>query len=615
LRDDLLAYYDGELAFLRELGAEFAARYPRVAGRLQLEAGKCEDPHVERLLEGVALLTARVRQKLDDEFPEITEALLEVLYPHDLRPLPSMAIVQFSPGPDASKLLGGHTVPSGTKLASATVEGSPCRFRTTYPTTLWPLSIAEAKLYPDRVVVAGKPAGAVALLRLELRASQGLEIAGSGVDRLRFYLDGEAPTVYALYEMLLCRVCQVQARGRRSNGEEESLILGPEPIRPVGFAQDEGMFPYPARSFPGYRLLQEYFAFPEKFLFFDLLGLERLAGKDWTGPVEILIFLDGVSRADLNVGASNFRLGCSPIVNLFPLTAEPIHLDQSKYEYRVVPDVNRPLATEIHAIESVSSTSSFLGEPEPIEPFYALRRDDNDPSRSSSRSSSRLYWIARRRPSRKRNDEGLEVDLSFVDPDFTPKRPADKTITVRALCTNRDLPSRLPFGGDQGDLQMEAPGPVGRVRCLSKPTPALRPPLGRKAHWRLISHLSLNHLSIVDDEEGAEVLRTILRLYDWADSAVTRQQIAGISRVSSRRVAARTGRTIGNAACLGIEVDLEFDESHFVGSGALLFAGVLERFFGMYASINSFTRLVARSRQREGILKRWPPRGGERSPL
>ncbi|CAN5802768.1 type VI secretion system baseplate subunit TssF [soil metagenome] len=609
MRDDLLAYYNGELAFLRELGAEFAARYPRVAGRLQLEAGKCEDPHVERLLEGVALLTARVRQKLDDEFPEITEALLEVLNPQDLRPLPSMAIAQFSPGPDASKLAGGYTVPSGTKLTSEPVEGAPCRFRTTYPTTLWPLTIAEARLHPDRVVVSGKPSGAVALLRLELRASPGTEVAASGVDRLRFYLNGDSPTVHALYEMLLCRVCQVQARGRRPGGEEESLILGPEPIRPVGFAQDEGMVPYPARSFPGYRLLQEYFAFPEKFLFFDLVGLDRLAGREWVGPVEILIFLDGVPRADLNVNAANFRLGCAPIVNLFPLTAEPISLDQARYEYRLVPDINRPLATEIYAIESVSSTSSFLGEPEPIEPFYALRRDDNGPGRS------RLYWVAHRRPSRRRNDEGLEVDISFVDPEFTPKRPADKTITVRSLCTNRDLPARLPFGGDQGNLQMEAPGPIGRVRCLSKPSPSLRPPLGRQAHWQLISHLSLNHLSIVDEEEGAEALRTILRLYDWADSAVTRQQIAGITRVSSRRVAARTGRTIGNAACLGIEVELEFDESHFVGSGALLFAGVLERFFGMYASINSFTRLVARSRQREGILKRWPPRGGERSPL
>ena len=207
------------------------------------------------------------------------------------------------------------------------------------------------------------------------------------------------------------------------------------------------------------------------------------------------------------------------------------------------------------------------------------------------------------------------VDLSFVDPEFRPSAPAGEMITVRTTCTNRDLPSRLPFGGEQGDFELEGKAPVSRVRCVRRPTKTVRPPLGRASRWPLISHLALNHLSLVDTDEGLDALREVLRVYDFTDSAVTRQQIAGITRVSSRRVAGRTGRRVGNVVCLGVEVDLEFDEANYVGSGAFLLASVLERFLGLYVSINSFSQLVARTRQREGILKRWPPRAGERTLL
>jgi type VI secretion system protein ImpG len=225
------------------------------------------------------------------------------------------------------------------------------------------------------------------------------------------------------------------------------------------------------------------------------------------------------------------------------------------------------------------------------------------------------YWYATRRRSQRKDDPGTEVELSFVDPAFKPRLPACETITVHITSTNRDLPSRLPFGGDQGDFTLEAPGPVSRVRCLRKPTKPLRPPVGRAAQWRLISHLSLNHLSLADQEEGLDALREALLIYDFAESAATRQQIAGVTGVSSRRIPVRTGRKIGSAVCLGVEVTVEFDETHFVGGGAFLLASVIDRFLGLYTSINSFTRLVARTRQREGILKQWPARAGERTLL
>ncbi|MBX6314112.1 MAG: type VI secretion system baseplate subunit TssF, partial [Isosphaeraceae bacterium] len=284
--DDLLAYYNSELAFLRDLGAEFAAKYPKVAGRLQLEADKCEDPHVERLLEGFAFLAARVRQKIDDEFPEITNALLGLLYPHYLRPLPSMTVVQLLPGPDTARLLGGYTVARGARLDSPPVRGSPCQFRTAYPVTLWPIAVETARLVHDRVVMPGKPPEAVSLLQLSLRAAEPTTFSELAPDGLRFYLDGEPPNVHALYELMLNDVCRVVVRGMRADGSEEAITLSNEAVRPVGFGPDEGMFPYPSRSFPGYRLLQEYFALPEKFLFFDLTGLDRLRGRGWGGRIE-----------------------------------------------------------------------------------------------------------------------------------------------------------------------------------------------------------------------------------------------------------------------------------------------------------------------------------------
>jgi type VI secretion system protein ImpG len=256
----------------------------------------------------------------------------------------------------------------------------------------------------------------------------------------------------------------------------------------------------------------------------------------------------------------------------------------------------------------VSSVGSFLEDSIKYEPFYTFRHD-------GGRSGNQPYWVASRRPSLRKDDAGTEVYLSFVDRGFSPNLPASRTVTVHAACTNRDLPARLPFGGDLGDLTLEAPAPISRARCLRRPTKSLRPGLRRGSQRKLISHLSLNHLSLAGTEEGLEALRDVLSLYDFADNPVTRQQIQGITGLSSRRAAGRTGRGVGNAVCQGVEVSLEFDESSFVGSGVFLFASVLERFFALYATINSFSQLVARSRQRGGILKRWPPRSGERTLL
>jgi type VI secretion system protein ImpG len=619
MRDELLGYYERELVFLRQMGAEFAAKYPKVAGRLLLEPDKCEDPHVERMIEAFAFLASRVHLKIDDEFPEITESLLNVLYPHYLAPIPSMSVAQFALDPAQGKLTTGYKIDRGTILYSRPIQGTPCRFRTCYPVTLWPVEVTNASLESlDPVSSRGKYSEAV--IKIGLRCVNNTKLAEIKVkegederliESLRFYINGEAQLIFPLYELIFNderHVERVELRpvnGKRGRGPA-SVTLPPSSIKPVGFGQDEGMLQYSARSFMGYRLLTEYFSFPDKFLFFDVTGLGAAARAGFGEEFEILIYLKDVTPPRGVVDARTFQLGCAPIINLFRKVAEPIHLAQQQHEYRVIPDIHRQAATEIYAIDSVTTTSAYLEGSREFQPFYSYRH-------AYDREQSRAFWYATRRASERPDDEGTEVYISLVDLDFSPHVPPVETLTVHTTCTNRDLPGRLPFGGREGDFEVENAGPLARVRCLRKPTDTLRPPMRRGAHWRLISHLSLNHLSIVEGQPSGEpeALREILMLYDFMDSAATRKQIAGVSKLTSRRVVRQTGSRVGAGFVRGIETTIEFDEEQYVGSGVFLFASVLERFLALYASVNSFNQLVAKTRQREGVMKRWQPRAGE----
>jgi type VI secretion system protein ImpG len=621
MRDELLAYYERELVFLRQLGAEFARKYPKVAGRLLLEADKCEDPHVERMIESFAFLAGRIHLKIDDEFPEITESFLNVLYPHYLAPIPSMSIVQFALDPEQGKLTTGYTIERGTALYSRPIQGTPCRFRTAYPVTLWPIEVASASMESTGPVDT-RGMWAEAALRIRLRCTNETRLSElktgpderSGlIESLRFYISGEPQLVYPLYEMIFNNAVRVELRpsgakpGKAGAARPPSAIsLEPSSLRGVGFEDDEGLLPYTARSFLGYRLLTEYFTFPDKFLFFDVTGLDLAARAGFGAELDVLIHLRDVAPPRSTIDAETFRLGCAPIVNLYEKVAEPIRLTQEQNEYRVIADVHRQTATEIHSIESVTTTDTYLQQSREFQPFYSYRHGRN-------RGESQTFWYATRRPSQREADFGTEVHLSLVDLAFNPHVPPAETITVRATCTNRDLPGRLPFGGRDGDFEVEGAGPLSGVRCLKKPTATLRPPLARGAQWRLISHLSLNPLSLVARESDGtpDALREILMLYDFMDSPSTRKHIAGIRGVASRQIVRQTGSRIGTGFVRGIETTLEFDEDQYVGSGVFLLASVLERFLALYVSVNSFNQLVIKTKQREGHVKRWPPRSGE----
>ncbi len=600
MQESLLEYYERELAMFRQLGQEFAQAYPKVASRLLLEPGKCEDPHVERLIQAVAFLTARIHHKIDDEFPEISNALLGLLYPHYLAPVPSMSIAEFTVDPEQGKLTSGYEMPRHTLLYSRPIDGTQCRFRTGYPLTLWPVAVTAARFdLPERVATGSKALG---LIRLEVQCQGGISFRELQIERLRFYLDGEGQSGHALYELLLNKTRQVWIRPADSKPGRKPVVLPASCIQPVGFGEEEGLLPYPSHALTGYRLLQEYFTFPQKFLFVDFTHFPNAGQCDLGDKAEVLIFLDQVPRADHVISRDNFKLGCVPIVNLFPQIAEPIRLDHTQHEYRIIPDLRRQQAHEVYGVTEVALTAADSQTVHPVHPLYSIRHGGTD-------EKPLAYWYAVRRPGEKKGDNGTELLVSLVDLDMNPTLPPFETLTVYTLCTNRDLPAKLSADEVRGEFELEGAAPVARIRALIKPTEPVRPPLSGERQWRLISHLSLSYLSLTGD--GPEPLREILGLYDFSGSSVVRQQIAGILGVGARRVVRRPGAMGWQGFCRGTEVTIEFDEEKYVGSSLFLFASVLEQFLGLYTTMNSFTQLVATTRQRDKPIKLWPPRTGE----
>ncbi len=609
MRDELLNYYERELTFLRQMGAEFADKYPKIARRLLLEPTQCEDPHVERMIEAFAFLAARVHLKIDDEFPEITEALLGVIYPHFVRPIPSMSVAELSSDPENAALITGFPVPRGAVLNSRPIDGLPLRFRTCFDVTLWPIMISGTQWKtPDRLSPAPKSSGATAALRTEIRYAPGVLPDKLNIRSLRFFLNGEAALIHSFYELLCNNTMQILLRDLTPGSRKPPITLPATCLQAVGFHENEALIPYPRRSFEGYRIIQEFFHFPEKFFFMELSGLEELIGSGFKTGFEIVVLISRFERPDrmqqleVGIGPNSLKLNCTPIINLFKQTAEPILLSHNKAEYGIVPDVRRPLAMEIFSVEEVLSSNPSSGDITYFEPFYSYRH-------GAIRDNKQTFWQSMRRQSTRRNDDGTEVSLSLVDLSGRPMRPDFDAITVRTVCSNRDLPSRMPIGNEAGDLEPQGLAPIRKVTILRKMTAPVRPPVGKGALWRLISHLSLNYLSLVED--GKESFQEILRLYDFENSPALQKQIVGISSISSQRHFARLVSENGISFARGLKIEMELDEEQFVGAGAYLFASVVERFLALYVTMNSFSQLTVRTKQRKEVLGAWPPRTGQ----
>ncbi len=449
-------YYERELIFIRQFAQEFAERYPSAAGRLLIEPNRSGDPHIERMIESFALLAGRIHHKLDDEFPELTEALLGVLYPHYLAPAPSMSIVEFQLDATRGPLPEGFTIPRHSRMRTARVGNLACRYRTGYPVTLWPIELTGATLQsPPFPREYDPPRRTAAALRLQFDCLSKLKFSQLSLDTLRLYLFGDNHIVGMLYELIFNHATQVVFRSTDPNSKLRPIVLAPDKcLKPVGFDKADGLLPYPTRSFLGYRLLSEFFAMREKFLFVDLSGWQCAAQAGFQEKLEVVIFLNHtVPRVQEYVDTTTFRLGCTPIVNLFEQIAEPAVLEQSRYEYRVVPDVAHSRGMEVYSIDEVTSTDPASSVTTTYRPFYAFHHD-------RAAGDGRTFWHASRRASTLDGDRGTEMFLQLVNLDFQPQLPADDTLVIRTTCTNRDLPQSVATRG--GAVVLRA----GRRRAL-----------------------------------------------------------------------------------------------------------------------------------------------------
>lgn len=616
----LLRHYEAELAYMREMGAEFAASYPKIAARLGMDGIEVLDPYVERLLEGVAFLSARVQLELELQYPNFTSNLLEIVYPHFLAPTPSMMIAAFKPDLANPALKDGFRIPRQSVLRAPPSDGqqTPCQFRTAHEVTLWPVEIAEAEYIDGRgaLVAAGvvRDVEARAAIRLRLRRAGGLPIGELGLDRLNIFLGGTAARGWQIHEVLCTETTALVARSTDRRADWVLPLQGA--VVPRGFARDEALLPTPAQTFDGYRLLQEYFAMPERFRFVDLTGLARGLSRA-TGPeVDIYILLRH-GHGDLAAGlsAAAFTLNAVPAVNLFEKRLDRVQVTDRETEHHIVPDRTAPLDFELHTLLSVTGISGEGLEDVTFRPFFA----SDDFTAAGSRHPA--YYTLRRRMRQRTEREklkgartnylGSEGFLSLVDPNQAPYGADIRQLDVRALVTNRDLPVLLSSSGmDQFDL-IDG-GPIQSVRAIVSPTRP-RPTLAQgDAAWRVIGHLSLNYLSIADADHGsgAAALRELIGIYTPPGDRALEKQLEGIVKVTTAPIVRRLTDEVLSTAVRGLEIRLTLDESAFEGTGCYLLGAVLERFFRKYATINSFTETVLITPQR-GEITRWRPTPGK----
>ena len=616
----LLRYYNVELQHLREMGAEFSRQFPKIAGRLGMDGIEVSDPYVERLLEGVGFMAARVQLKLDAEFPRFTQRLQEIVYPNYLAPTPSMLIARFQPQPDEANLAQGVTIPRGSALrGAASGDATACEFRTAHDVTLWPVEIVEARYFsyaPD-LPLAALPAGARIKggVRLRLRTSAGVTFDQLPLADLRLFLGGGDEVAYRLYELCL-GACAGMLVAPATRPLPWHAYLPPEHVRPAGFRDSEALLPPALRTFQGYRLLQEYFAFPQRFLFVDLCGIGPALRRHGGTDLEVvLLFERGDPTLESVVDGASFSLYCTPAINLFARRTDRIHLTDATHEYHVVPDRAHPMDYEVYEVQDVTGIGAGADSEQRFAPMYAASHAD-DPAGGAyftTLREPRLLSEGQKRNGARSSYIGSEVFVALVDPQEAPYGQNLRQLSVNALCTNRDLPLLMPLGVGGTDFSLDIAAPVASVRCIKGPSRPAAPPWDGAAAWRFISHLSLNYLSLLNtsEREGAAALRQMLALYATAGAAGMAKQIDALRGVRATPTVRRLEGAGPIAFGRGIRIELEVDEMGFQGGSAFLFGSVLAEFFARHASINAFTETVLRSPGR-GTIMEWEPRCGTR---
>lgn len=618
----LLHHYRRELQHVRESGAEFAREFPKIAGRLGLETLECADPYVERLLEGFAFVAARTQLKIESSRSALARHLLETLCPDALAPLPSMLIAEIEPALDEGSLAAGFTLERGTRLKGPRVDGQgDCVFVTARDLTLWPLRIVEVAPLGSAAAVESRGVAPAPDIRsglaVTIETSGGQSLAELPLDELGLLLHGAEGAGALLYEQLFahCRDVALVADGtpRRS-------ARGPLRLERQGFDDAEALLPVTPRRFQGERLLQEYFALPARFRFARVAGLGGCLARVEGGRATLVFQFDNpLGEIADTCSVDNLRLNCVPAINLFAKSADRIQLDAGGLHRHVVPDRTRPLDYEVHSVTSVTGFGAKADQRRSFAPLFG-----GDATAQAVSASDSAFYTLEREPrlqggaSRRRGPRssyiGSETFLSIVDGARAPFGGELRQLGVELLCTNRDLPLHLPLGTGRTDFTLEIGAPVASIRCLSGPTVPRPSRAGADDAWRLVSALSLNHLSIddaADAGEGAALLRRILELQSGADDSAARRQLEGIVGVSSERVVRERRRGGRVDIAHGLEIRLRADEAAFEGGGVYLLGAVLEQWFARHASINSFTETVLESVQRHEIA-RWTAVPGKR---
>ena len=581
-------YYQDELSYLRELGREFAAAYPAIAPMLA-ESGA--DPDVERLLEGVAFLTGKLRQKIDDELPEVIHSVAALLFPHYLRQVPATSVVEFTPLPNVvrERVLVGR----GAEVGSVPVEDTPCRFRTTQDVELLPLAVEDVRIDTAQLSET---------LRIELRVTGGASLSALELSKVRFYIHGERRMQDDLRLWLGAHLESVAFASVERDHDNVISTFPARNLKLAGFEENEALIPYPETVYPGYRLLQEYFPLPQKYAFFDVLGFDRVPTEKLGERFALLLqFKDGLPSGT-RVGKDAIRLFCTPVVNLFGHNTDPIKPDLTKFEYLARPAGGNPEAFEIYSIEKVTGIARRTSQRVDIPSFFSFKHEF-----SPDKSAPPVFHQTHLKPAT--IGEGVDIYLSFGTPQDAGAVPEFDVISVESTCTNRQYPAQLKVG-DIHVATATSPA-VATFKNLIGVTSPLPPPMGRELQWRVLAHMAMSYRSIAE----LEVLRSTVDLYNL--QAVVDRQAA---RANQLRIAAikdvkvsPTDRLYRGAPVRGVRTELELDENGFAGEGEMyLFASVLNEMFASYVSLNSFTQLRVRGTN-TNVIYEWDPKSGNRT--
>lgn len=602
--EEMLGYYQQEMIYLRRAGAQFMARYPKISQNLNLSESGSSDPHVQRLLESFAFLTGRLQKEIDSRSIHFTTNLLSVLYPQFVAPFPAASVASFRLSPHLGKATAGSTVPRATPLFSEAQTGKTCYFQTTYPVELWPFEITEAKVMNvDESPLIPSSIASQWVLKIRIRRYDG-SLKDLHPSFLRFYITGDTFTTRSVYDSLFAYLPDTPTPVFiKTDTDEAPRQLPPGSLRPVGFKPEESLVPYPHQSLDAYRLLHEFFVFPNKFNFFDIQNFSTEGSNDY---LDIYIPLANNSRINkLRLHKETFVLGCTPIINLFSKISEPIDLNHQSISYPLRGDERNEETTEIHTILKVVAAGIDGKESEVFSPYFSYDAD-------IAERDNGLFWHATRTPSETPDIPGTNVALSFVDYKFSPQKPSHTSVYAHTLCTNRDLPSYIPAGGQ---LQIDGVIPSTLITCLERPTLPISPSLDGAAQWQLISQLSLNSLSLSGQEKAVLSLKELLKLYTGLNRNKSHPEINTIQSLTFEPVMRRRGQDAWRGFIQGLSITLTLDEIPFSGQGGFTLAMILNEFFSLYVSLSSFTELTLLSTHNDGIWKRWQPHVGSQSLL